>query len=42
MIRLTMIESKGGYVMKTVMGMVAATMLCLIAALLVRWQAKKK
>ena len=38
MIRLTMI--KGGYVMETVIGMVAA--LCLIAALIVRWQAKKK
>ena len=33
MIRLTMIESKGGCVMETVIGMVAATVLCLIAVL---------
>ena len=28
--------------METVIGMVAATVLCGLAALLVRWQAKKK
>ena len=42
MILLMMIESKGGCVMETVIGMIVVTGLCGLTALLVRWQAKKK